>query len=353
MQFIDQILLRFAVFTLRMRIADFYDELVEQLRMNIGLGQYLRSCLAQSKKKKETIASAYQLLLTRVERGAGLSEAARGILAPGSLILISAGERVARVADGVEAAAFAEKARKRMTAVFFKHLVGPLVLLVGLIGLMAVIGLSVIPQFLFLVKVTDLGSSFRFIHGTVEFFRKWGWPAGGGLIMLILLVVVSVPRWFGRVRGWLDYFPPWSLYRLYTSSSLLIALSGLVRNNVTMRESIALLKSTAGGYQRHHLGLIETRLLRGKTFSEAVDTRWLPKLIVDRLAHFEAAGQLEVTLRRIGFENLDRSIELLDRSVATAAGAVRLAVGATLAWVVFDLFTLGTLVQRTAATGRV
>lgn len=351
---LDNIDLAIGKLTFRSKLNDFYEELLENLQMNIAVSHFLQTRRQLAlKRKKGGEAAIYKLMLQRMEEGGSLSEAGRGLLPNSNLIMIQAGEHVAKIAAGVESALFANRSMTLMRAAVTKHLLTPIIMLIALFGLMMLFGFTVIPQFLFILPLERLGMGYRVTYTIMQTLSKNYLTIVPTLVVMIWGIVISVTRLTGTIRDWLDKLPPYSIVRQYVSASLLINISGLLRNNVTLQDAVSLLLRDASSYERYHLATIKRRLNNGLALTAALDTGLIPYEVVDRLVSFEQAGssKLEEIIKRIGFENIDKSLRVVERNVLAVASMIKIVVGAMLGWLVYDTFTLGNAVNAMVRSG--
>ncbi len=334
--------------TFRSSLNEFYEELAENLHMNIGVAHFLqiRHDLAV-KRGRAPEASVFRVMIQRIEQGGALSSAVQGMVPENNLIMIQAGEYVAKVVEGVESALLANKSLQRMRGIMVETLFTPIILIIALAGLMTLFGTRVIPQFLFVVPIERMGGAYRLTYSIVQTVASYWWAVALLGAALVAIIVWSIANVSGALRKWLDHIPPYSIVRQYVSAAMLVNISGLLRSNVTMQDAIDLLTRNASSYQRRHLAVMQQRFNSGFSLSTAMDTGLFPNEIIDRLVTYERAGsdKLDLIMRRIGFENFEKSLKLVTRDVQAVAMSIKIAVGAMLGWLVYDTFTIGQIVN--------
>jgi type II secretory pathway component PulF len=341
--------------TFRSRINNFYDELLENLRMNIPLSHFLDARREIAEKRGQKGEAVYDVIMQRMQEGGSLSDAGQGFIPDADIMMIRAGEHVARITDGVETAQFSSRAMTQIRAIVLKQMMMPVVLAVMLIAMMILFGVMVIPKFLFIVPLNKLGYAYQVSYAFANMLQAYWWIFVPAMAAFAILLTWSVGHVTGPARLWLDRIPPFSIVRQYVSAGLLIKLSGLLRNNVTLDSAIELMMRDASAYERSHLEIIKYKLNNGDSLTTALDTGLVPHDVVDRLVSFEKAGSnnLEEIIKRIGFENIDKSLEAVERSVAKVSMSMKLVVFILLLWMVFNTFTLGSVIsEMTRSAGR-
>jgi type II secretory pathway component PulF len=329
-------------------LTEFYEDLIEHIRMNIGIKQFLNSKQETARRRKANDLAIYKTMANRTVAGDELSVAGRGFLPTANIIMIQAGERVNRVADGLATALFANKSASKMRSIIVGALFKPVLFFFMAFGLMILFGTSVVPQFLTIMPLEHVPSSLRLSFKMTQFLLNYAWVVIPGGCALIAGTVWSLDNLVGPARRYLDVIPPFSIYKHVRASSVLITLSGLIRNNVTLQDAFNVMIQNATPYERSHLKPIRARLNQGQRLTKALDTGLLPQAIVDRLASFEEAGSnhLETDMSTMGFENVDRSLKSVERGVKASAQVVFILSGSILGWLAFDLLTLAPAMQQ-------
>ncbi|SNT21933.1 Type II secretory pathway, component PulF [Noviherbaspirillum humi] len=335
----------------RSSLADFYDELADQLRMNVSIGQFIASKQAAAKRRNQSQSVVFAVMKKRLGIGGGLSDALRGFIPSANLIMIRSGEQVGRLIEGVSSAGLANRSMTKMRNMMLAVLTPALTLFLGLFGVYLMFGFMIVPQFLFIVKLEKMGGSFQIAYFLAEILTKWWYVVVPAFIGFITLVSMSVPRWTGRLRRWMDYIPPYSIYRSYLSAVLLINLSALLRSNVTFRDALTLMSKDATPYMRSHLMRMQKNLAKGGTLAAAMDTGLIPAPLIDYLVSFEASGKLEEVMKRIGFENLERALTAMEIKLRAQAAVIKAVTGVFLAWIFLDTFSFGRVVGAAARSG--
>ena len=323
-------------------LSDFYDELLETIQMNIGINQFLESRRQTARRRKSNDVAVYSTLLRRMESGDALSEAGRGYLPDSNRIMIEAGEHVNQIGEGVKTALFANESSAKMRSIITKYMVKPCGLAFADIGLLMLFGVQVVPPFLTVIPVEKLPAALRFSFNFASFVVNYSLLVVPLLIAAILWIVWSLRNYGGTARRYLDLIPPYSIYRHIVSSEVMITFSGLLRNNVTMQDAIGLMLQNSSPYERSHLLVIRKRMNKGEPITVALDTGLVPRRIIDRLRSFESAGSshLEEAMRKMGFENVDRSLKIVEVGVKFSSDIIFLMAGSVLGWLFFDVFML-------------
>lgn len=91
------------------------------------------------------------------------------------------------------------------------------------------------------------------------------------LFLSVILTIYSLPRYTGRLRPFLDKFPPWNFYKLDVAMSFTTALLCQAKANILLLNSIQnIFDQTAEPYAREKLAKILRCLKQGTTLSYAL-----------------------------------------------------------------------------------
>lgn len=151
-----------------------------------------------------------------------------------------------------------------------------------------------------------------------------GWFFGVFGVLFALGAVAALmahPRWREHVRGGLDQtLPPWTIYREYQASSLLIALSALVRAGRPIDAAIRDIMRIANPWLRAHLDKSLERIMGSESSGTSFATGLMSRDVSQYMLDFDKMGQFRKCLDAVGIRGVDRAIA----RVAAQAGTLRL-----------------------------
>lgn len=329
-------------------LIEFYRDLLENIQMNVGISLFLQSREAVAARRKHADRPVYGRMLRNIKDGKVLSDAGAGFFPGNNRIMIKAGERVDRVADGLATAIFANESSDKMRKMILSKLALPAAVLVADMILLLIFGAVVVPPFLAVVPLEKLPSSMRFSFAFTEFVVGYLWMVVPATLSAVAWFIWSLPNLSHPARKYLEKTPLYSLYRYSVSASMLITFSGLLRNNVTLHDALTLMIQSATPYERSHLDIIRRRLNQGIPLTAALETGLMPVGIIDRLRSFESAGssKLDEAMRKMGFEHIDRTLKMVERSVRLSAALVFLMSSAVLGWMMVGNMMLTPTMQE-------
>jgi type II secretory pathway component PulF len=144
-------------------------------------------------------------------------------------------------------------------------------LIVVLIAALIMASYKIIPAFAEVLPVDQWQGAAAFIAGLTAAIRDQGMYIFGTLVVFILIVSFSLPRWTGRTRMLVEKVTPWSIYRMWQGSSLLLAVAALMASGVKIDDNaLKRLSNRASPYLKERINAIARQLTAGYNLGEAM-----------------------------------------------------------------------------------
>ena len=140
------------------------------------------------------------------------------------------------------------------------------------------------------------------------------------------IIYFTIGNWTGRLRATFDHIPPWSLYKIFTGISWLLALSALVKSGTPVSTSLRALRRDASRYLQERD----------------------PEIIND-LKIYSELDNFEEALDKLATEWLDESVYLIENKASIMNMVAILTVAGIVAWAVMATFEMQD--QITSAMG--
>lgn len=257
----------------------------------------------------------------RLEKGMIIADALAGFIPAGERVMIRSSVDAGRPEDGFRNCVRFITASHKMKSEVLGAVSYPVFLITVTIGTLYALCLNVIPNLQTMMgndPVTESG-----LFKLADFVNS-----GFGFVPLVVIavfvtaLVLSLSRWSGHSRSYVDNIPPYSIYRLYHGASWLLSLSAMLSSGMTimqamgnMEEALAdgrnewlrvRIAATIAGLREENLGLALQRA--GHKFPD-------PEVIDDLILLSELPG-FHKELLRMGEAWLDEAIERIKRSAA-------------------------------------
>lgn len=229
---------------------------------------------------QQVIALAYWI--TGMKNGRRLSEMLDGWVSPVEKMLIAAGENSGSIEESLQATIRVMEARTEIIGAVLKGVTYPVILAALAFAVLYIFGFKVVPEFTKLVPAEKFTGLATVLINLANFAQNWILVVAAVAVFAILLFLVSLPRWDGRVRVFLDRYAPYSIYRVVQGSTWLISLAAMLEAGVRLENALQQLS--------------------------AMSDRWLSNRINAALRSMRTGLQLGDALHRNGYEFPDREI---------------------------------------------
>ena len=157
------------------------------------------------------------------------------------------------------------------------------------------------------------------------------------------IIYFTIGIWTGRLRAIFDHIPPWSLYKVFTGISWLLALSALVKSGTPVSTSLRALKRDASRYLQERIDKTLVFINNGDNLGQALSKTGLdfpdPEIIND-LKIYSELDNFEEALEKLANEWLDESVYLIENKASILNMVAILTVAAIIAWSVMGVFDM-------------
>lgn len=246
-----------------------YYDLRDRLAMQVPLGQALDEQWANA---SDDGATPYRPTAVAVatwrkalkERNAKLADVMGGWVPAHDLMLIRAGEATGKMSAVLEALTDMDGVTGRIKAAIWKACGYPLVLLAMFIGVIYSFGTGLFQVIRATSSAASLSPDIKDFMALADFLIAWGPLCLMVLGVIIVGGLISLPLVTGRVRSWIDRFPPFSFYKLWQEVYFLLALAALLKAMVGAKSALDRLLEGQLPYLRERLLEIWRNIRDGK-----------------------------------------------------------------------------------------
>lgn len=182
------------------------------------------------------LAEALKRLLLARDSGLGLAEGLGALAAPGEGLLLQAGERAGRLAEGLTLAAELLETRGRVAKEVRSGLAYPTFLILLAFCVLILTSRLIVPQLALVLDPKSWTGAAGVLYALADFVNsKRGLTLACVLVLAAILVVKTLGTWTGPLRARLDGFGPWKLHALTEGSAFLFTLATLTQAGVQTR----------------------------------------------------------------------------------------------------------------------
>lgn len=240
----------------------------------VSLRESLALTLNRFERRRNPLRFVFRAVLTGLNSGRSLDQALSAFVPGEEAMLIQSGLASGELPTALRRCAELLRARHAITSSVSQALGYPILLSLLFLALLVVLSRYVMPQ---LAQLSDpvtwepgaqaLYAAARFVDSPV------GWIALAVVVCLVLLALVTLGRFTGRLRVVLDRVPPWSFYRLIIGSIWLFTLATLLRSGVQLSHALASMsvQPTTSPWLRERIQAISRGLAHGQDLGVALD----------------------------------------------------------------------------------
>ena len=173
---------------------------------------------------------------------------------------------------------------------------------------------------------------------------KHNWAIAFSILPIIMCIIYfTIGIWTGRTRAIFDSVPPWSLYKVFTGITWLLALSALVKGGVPVSTALMSLHKDSNRYLRERIEKTFYYVNNGDNLGQALSKTKLnfpDKEIIADLRVYSELDNFEEALEQLANDWLEESVYLIGQKAEILNMVALLTVSAVIAWSVFATFEM-------------
>jgi type II secretory pathway component PulF len=257
-----------------------------------------------------------------------------------SLILEAGASDLARAFQ--DAAGLVETSRK-MNAAVAGALIYPCFLAALLSGLLWIFSVRAIPAFAAIKPIEQWTGTAATLGLIAQCVHDGLIPGLLLLFSLLIAAVWSLPHWTGAGRSRADRLPPWSLYKLVSGTSFLVALAAFLRAAVPLPEALRRLALDSDAWLRERIDATLYYVASGHDLGEALSLTGFDfpsREMIDDLRIHASLGGIEESLRRLSSTWVTESLEKINRFADFTKVAGMVAMAGAIAWVQLGILAI-------------
>ena len=173
-----------------------------------------------------------------VQNGRMLSEGLAEWIPQTEQMIIMAGEQSGRLENTLIGVIEVMQSGRKIQRVIVGGVAYPIAVFALILAYIYLFGTRVIPQFARMVDPETWHGAAKSLYLMSVFVQNWMAYVVLFFVLSIIALLVSLPRWRGNLRVYVDNIPPYSIYRMLAGSSFLMALSSLQFAGITVEKSL-------------------------------------------------------------------------------------------------------------------
>lgn len=346
---------RFAQFQLRNSRKQryrIYRKLEGMLRMNEALSRALdrlyQNASEMGKYPRRPAALALREWFLKDRAGVGLSEAMEGWVPDSELYMVRAGEESGTMAKAFASIRLVGEREMEMRSAVTYATAYPFFMIILVSFVLWMFGVNLI-QNMRKTAPPKVMEAMGGVAGVSDFIANWGIWVLVGLGVLVIIIVVTLPKWKGNLRAKFDMFPPWAWYRVLMGSGFLLGLSSLLGSQVPLKRALEILEEQANPWLKERVNSARQEVLRGRNLGEALRIGRYnfpdPSVAID-LEILSERADVGSVIEQVTEEWMADQIETLKYQAAITRNVGLIIVGGTIAWAMQSVFAVVTEVSK-------
>lgn len=200
---------------------------------------------------------------------------------------------------------------------------------------------NVFPAFIPVIEVAKWPTSTALLYN----FGVWI-ASGGWVVLLSAAIIFAISLVFlmknltGALRESLGKFPPFSTYRKFIMTDLLVSLYLLLRSGIPYLEALKIIEDNCNRFTRWHLRKVINNLGAGLGYGEAMKTGLLDKQTVFDFAIYAELPSFVETLSQISAKAQKGLLLTFQVTAGTLKNIATAFLGGVIIWVFTALFAL-------------
>ncbi|NRO98854.1 type II secretion system protein F [Paraburkholderia sp. NMBU_R16] len=306
----------------------------------------------EGRKPNESLAITLSDWRRVVQNGGMLSEAIDWWVPHTEQMIIMAGEQSGRLDSALTMVCTVVQYERRIRGAIVAGLAYPIAILSMTLGYLYLFGTLVIPRFASIVNPQRWHGVARSLYELSKFVQDDMLYCIGLAALLMVFFVYSLPRWSGRVRAFLDRYPPYSVYRLIVGCGFLVAFSSLQNAGFTVEKALARLALQARPWLQQRIDDVLFGVKSGLNVGEAMKNtgyRFPSEEIVDDLCIYAEYKGFADALQALADEWMHEGVERIETQMRAVNGAAIVTLALVLSWLITGFFGIQ---QEIAALAR-
>lgn len=305
----------------------------------------------EGKNNGEPMAVAVANWARALQNGLPFSEALRGWAPDRERLMLSVGD-VADLESAIRNLIRVTEGTTKMIRPIIGAISYPLFLVMMVVLIIYGIGVYMVPPMIEAapgVRWTGMAKNLADLSDWIAVY----WPIAFAFVpCLSILIYATIGLWTGPIRAYFDRFPPWSLYKIFTGITWLLALSALVKGGTPVSSALRALRKDSSRYLKERIDKTLVYINNGDNLGQALSKTKLefPDIeIIGDLKIYSEMDNFEEALEKLANDWLEESTYVIEQKASILNMVALLMVSGVIAWAVMGTFDMQD--QITSAMG--
>lgn len=275
----------------------FYTKLVQLLENGVSLDTALLQIEKISSRKSKILPKLYRRWRNEIAEGINFGTCLSPYVPSSEAILLETGANSGKLVKSLQNAAESIENQSKVKKAIVGAAAYPGVLTAMLIAAMVLSSYKVIPTFEQIIPVDQWQGIAYAVAMAAQFIREDGLTLLIGFISIVVVVMMSLPRWTSQSRIYFDRFVPWSLYKMLQGSAFLLSVASMMSAGIKIDEvSLGRISKQSEPYLRQRIKGIQKFVASGENLGDALYNAGF------EFPDAEIIGDLQIYARLRGFD---------------------------------------------------
>lgn len=273
----------------------------------------------RGKKPGDAVAQILTECAENLGAGFGLADSLREWIPDQELSIIESCDLAGRPADGFVNAIDIASGTGRISGTVKSTVAVTAYLTLLTVGVVIMFCMMLVPVIIQAVPLSQWNGLQTAVYYFYLLISDWWWAMLLLFAGVILLIVWSLPRLTGRLRFFLDRFPPWSIYRRIHGAAFIMNVNAMDAAGIPMERAVATMKaSTRSAWLYERLDALELAISSGEknlgVALDATDYEFPDERAIVKLQSLFETRNSEGSLKRFAATWLERTVSSVERT---------------------------------------
>ncbi len=296
----------------------------------------------EGRKPNDPMAIAISMWGRSLQEGHPFSDCLKGWAPTRERLMLSVGD-VADLESALLNLIKVSEGSTRMIRPIVNAIAYPAFLMMMSVLILYAIGVYMVPPMLSAAPNTIWTGTAKSLIDLSEWIQEH-WKLAFSILPIIgILIYSTISIWTGTLRVKIDRIPPWSLYKIFTGITWLLALSALVKGGVPVSIALTSLRRDASKYLKERIDGALMFIKNGDNLGQALDKanhEFPDKQIIADLKIYSELDNFEEALDKLANEWLEESVYVIEQKAEIMNAVALLTVSGIIAWAVFGTFDM-------------
>ncbi|HBA6947916.1 TPA: type II secretion system protein F [Escherichia coli] len=337
---------------LRMRI---YEKLCRYIDngvpLTVSLDEIYRFLSEDGKKSKNTSAVVIKYWLTSLRNGDSFSKAIQMWIPADEVSIISSGEISGDLSSSLRNIMLMNDTKRQIRSAL-SGILYPIALLASTCFFLYIFGEKVVPAFAQVLPIENWQGAGASMYVLSKFVDDYLVVVILSAVLSFITITLTLPLWTGRVRRFVDQFPPWSIYKAVIGCGFLLSLSALLTTGVPSPEAIRIIYNSASPWYKERLMSIRQELFNGApNIGEALyitGYEFPTKDMVMDIRTYASLDGFESMLNKLAVEWQRDIVKYITVQMSLFKNVAIVLMGVVFMWIISGMFALEQQISNAA-----